>query len=198
MSLPQDSSPSADPADRILDAAWRCFSHYGFQKTAMEDIAREAGLSRGSVYRRFPDKESLFRAVSEQQTRLFLADVTRRTSKVDGLSAQIALVARMTLDFLRDNPLNAGLARTDPDAFARALSTEGGELLAMSIEVVAPLVQEAIQRGKVRADLDPKRAAEWITRVVFSLISTPSVTFDSEDPEQREAFVREFLVPGLD
>ncbi|MCZ7526309.1 MAG: TetR/AcrR family transcriptional regulator [Acidimicrobiia bacterium] len=184
-------------ADRILEAARRCFSQFGFHKTAMEDIAREAGISRGSIYRHFPDKEALFRAVSEQQAGQFLDAVARRTAEMTGLSAQIEEVVRMTVSFLEDNPLNAAMARTDPESFARILTTDGRDLLAMSIEVVVPLVEAAVERGEVRPDLDVRRAAEWITRISFSLVSTPSVTFDRDDPAQVQAFIREFLVPGL-
>jgi hypothetical protein len=36
-----------------------------------------------------------------------------------------------------------------------------------------------------------------MARMVFSLITTPSVTFDGTDPPQRQAFIRDFLIPGL-
>ena len=55
-------------ADRIIEAAHTCFSRFGFNKTSMEDIAREAGLSRRSVYRHFPDKPALFREVMAGRT----------------------------------------------------------------------------------------------------------------------------------
>ena len=194
--MASDRAPSGSAA-RILEAAHHCFSHYGFHKTAMEDIARQAGVSRGSVYRHFPDKDSLFRAVSQEQTVAFLDEMRRRTARITDLGGQIDEIARMTVEFLRDDPLNAAMARTDPDAFVRAITTGGLELLEMATDAVVPLVEAAVRRGEVRPDLDPRRAAEWITRIVFSLVSTPSVTFDRDDPAQRQAFLREFLVPGL-
>jgi len=203
-------SPAEEPADcaappagiptatRILEAAQRCFSHYGFQKTAMEDIAREAGISRGSVYRHYPDKEALFREVSEEQTRLFIDEMSLRTSRITGLSDQIEEIVRLTRSFVLDNPLNAAMTRSDPESLTRALTSDGAVLLAMSIEALVPLIEGAKTAGEVRVNTDSRRAAEWITRVVFSLISTPSITFDRDDPAQVAAFIREFLVPGLD
>ena len=85
----------------------------------------------------------------------------------------------------------------DPDSLARAVTIESRELLRMSMDVIVPLIFEARERGEVRADLDVERAAEWITRMVFSLAATPSVTFDIEDPEQNAEFIREFLITGL-
>ena len=48
---------------RILTAARWCFLNFGFAKTAFEDIARRAGLSRTLLYRIFKDKEDIYRAV---------------------------------------------------------------------------------------------------------------------------------------
>jgi AcrR family transcriptional regulator len=48
---------------RILTAARWCFLNFGFSKTALEDIAKRANLSRTLLYRTFKDKESIYRAV---------------------------------------------------------------------------------------------------------------------------------------
>lgn len=184
-------------ADRILGAADNCFSRYGFRKTSMEDIAREAGVSRRSVYRHFPDKMILFHAVRDARAREYLDEIVRGTARVSGLSAQIEQVWRFTIRFLREDPIHAANHPSDPDSLARAVTTEGRDLLAMAMEVIIPLIEHARETGEVRGDLDVDRAAEWIARMVFSLAATPSVTFDRDDPEQTTAFIREFLVPGL-
>ena len=45
----------------ILDAALKLFSHRGYGATSVNDIAEEAGLSKGNLYHHFPDKETIFR-----------------------------------------------------------------------------------------------------------------------------------------
>ena len=197
---PPDSADAPDRlpnAERILAAAEECFSRYGFQKTSMEDVAREAGLSRRSVYRHFPDKAALFKQVGAARARIFLDEIMRRTAELEGLSAQIEEVARLTNYFVREDPISAALRLADPDSLARTVTTEARELLGMAMDAIVPLIETARERGEVRADLDIPRAAEWITRMIFSLSATPSVTFDLDDPEQTAAFIREFLVPGL-
>jgi AcrR family transcriptional regulator len=184
-------------AERILDAASRCFSRYGFQKTAMEDIASEAGMSRRSLYRSFPDKLTLLREVNSRRAGVFLEDIKRSTSAISGLSAQIEEVVRLTNRFVHEDPLTAAMHRADPDALARAVTTGARELLETSMAAIIPLIARARDSGEIRSDIDVRRAAEWMTRVVFSLVATPSVTFDQDDPAQTSAFVREFLLPGL-
>ena len=51
---------------RILNAALRCFARYGYSRTGMTDIAREAGLSRTALYNTYPSLEDVFRALSQR------------------------------------------------------------------------------------------------------------------------------------
>ena len=50
----------------ILDAALKLFSHHGYGATSVNDIADEAGVSKGNVYHHFPDKEAIFRALLDR------------------------------------------------------------------------------------------------------------------------------------
>jgi len=183
--------------ERIIEAARQCFSRYGLHKTVMEDIAREADLSRGTLYRYFQDKDRLFSVVTRRETQRFLDDVLEGTSRLKTLDAKIGRMATAAIEYVSDNSLNAAMIATDPHAFAAAISTGGRELLSLAIDTVKPMVEEAIAGGEVRADVDPAHAAEWIVRMVLSLISTPSVTFDRDDPADVRNFLHRYLLPGL-
>ncbi len=50
----------------ILDAALRLFSHRGYGATSVQDIAAEAGVSKGNVYHHFADKETIFRTLLDR------------------------------------------------------------------------------------------------------------------------------------
>ena len=70
------SNPKADPRstrDRILDAALNIFSAKGFHDTKLDEIVAEGGISKGSIYFHFPNKEKLFIALVDQ-----FADVIER------------------------------------------------------------------------------------------------------------------------
>ena len=49
--------------EQILSSAFNCFNKYGFEKTSLEAIAQEAGVTRGAIYWHFADKETLYREV---------------------------------------------------------------------------------------------------------------------------------------
>jgi TetR/AcrR family transcriptional regulator, transcriptional repressor of aconitase len=58
---------------QILDAATDCFARQGFHATSMQDIFRASGLSAGAVYRYFPSKNSLIKAIAENMMNEVLA-----------------------------------------------------------------------------------------------------------------------------
>jgi AcrR family transcriptional regulator len=63
----EGSSSPADDAmvrtDQIADAALRLFARYGYKRSAMDDIAREAGLAKATLYLHFKGKDDVFRAM---------------------------------------------------------------------------------------------------------------------------------------
>jgi TetR/AcrR family transcriptional repressor of uid operon len=58
--------------ERLLDAADRLVRQIGMAKTSMADVARVAGVARGTLYRYFKSRESLFNAVMRRTTRSVL------------------------------------------------------------------------------------------------------------------------------
>src|SRR5688572_7577748 len=62
--------------ERILDAALNIFSASGYHDTRMDDVVKEAGTSKGSIYFYFPNKEKLFIALVDQ-----FADLIERRTK---------------------------------------------------------------------------------------------------------------------
>lgn len=75
----QRGRPAAgqDPAkrDQILEGAWRVFERMGFDAASMNDITREAGVSKGTIYVYFSSKEELFEALVEKYRAKFIAGI---------------------------------------------------------------------------------------------------------------------------
>ncbi|RIU17472.1 TetR/AcrR family transcriptional regulator, partial [Mycobacteroides abscessus] len=59
---------SAPPTDAVLDAARTEFERHGMRRANMDAIARRAGVSRRTLYRRFPTKEALFEHLIEAES----------------------------------------------------------------------------------------------------------------------------------
>jgi AcrR family transcriptional regulator len=69
------SPPRGDAAARraeILEAALRVFGQYGYRRTSVDDIAREAGIAKGTVYLSFASKEEVFQALAQHLSQQML------------------------------------------------------------------------------------------------------------------------------
>jgi AcrR family transcriptional regulator len=93
MTLSAVSAPPApDRQDAILDAAFHAFATYGYRRTAMDDIARGAGMSRTALYLHYRNKEDIFRSLAIRYFEEALRDMTAALARPDQ-SAEAALLA---------------------------------------------------------------------------------------------------------
>src|ERR1700712_2807544 len=78
---PQD--PTVRARKRLLDAATKLFQSRGYQHTSVDEVAREAGVAKGTVYVHFKNKqELLLHAVAEEKKQLFRAFIPIITADV--------------------------------------------------------------------------------------------------------------------
>ena len=79
--IPTSAEPEAK-IDFILKAAQRRLGIYGYEKTTMQEIAADIAMSKAAVYYYFPDKESLFKAVIENEQKEFFRLLEQRISEL--------------------------------------------------------------------------------------------------------------------
>ena len=151
----------------ILAAAFERFAHYGYRHTAMEDIARVAGISRAAVYLYFKNKDEIFRALSQQLHERALAagqDACRAHER-----APIELRIRQVLDAKLGNFFDV----VHGSAHARELLDENNRICgdvsaafrARYLRLLTQLIRAAVRRGELapaRAGLTPPAAAELL------------------------------------
>jgi AcrR family transcriptional regulator len=103
----QHSPIQADHRTRILDAARRCFVRAGFHRATMQDVAAEAGMSAGNIYRYFASKDAMAESLCERDR----ADLARSFAALehapDPLAAFIAIGERHLVNESRDNAVFA-------------------------------------------------------------------------------------------
>src|SRR3954463_4441971 len=88
-----DSDPPSGRQGRILDAAERCFVRAGFHRTTMQDVAAEAGMSPGNLYRYFPSKDAIAAGLAERD-RARLAQDFFVLAKADDFRAKFTQLVR--------------------------------------------------------------------------------------------------------
>lgn len=135
----------------LLDAAARMFAAHGYEGTAVGDLARAAGYTKGAVYSNFGSKEDLFRALARRE----LAE--RRVFPLRGADLPAREQALLNLEILaaisRSPALGTMLAEDVADAVRAATGVEPGEpvdtaeqdrvVARLALGLVGPLVERA-------------------------------------------------------
>jgi AcrR family transcriptional regulator len=91
-------------ADRMLDAAARLFGTQRFHEARMDDIAAEAEVSKGTLYRYFKDKEELYLALLARCSRDLVALLHERVAEAEGARARLEAFVEALLDFFGAQP----------------------------------------------------------------------------------------------
>jgi AcrR family transcriptional regulator len=178
---------------RIVDGALRCLARQGVAKSTVDDIAREAGLSRATVYRTFPrGKDDILGAVVETEVaRLFSA------------LAVVMGEAHDLEDVLVAGIVEAARQLSGHEALGYLLEHEPG--LVLPHLTFARLDRILLAVGDLAAPffgrwLEPEqacRAAEWAGRIVLAYTPDRHPTTDLTDPDETRALVRAFVLPGV-
>jgi AcrR family transcriptional regulator len=187
-----------DTRARILDAAYEQFSRMGIQRSTMEDVARRAGVSRITVYRRFATKDALVEHVVRREFRRYFDQFLVDIEQARTVAERVVLGFVSSLRAIRRNPLIGGLIATEPDLLVASMIGDGGQTLATVRQFVAGQLRREQHAGAVSTDLDTDLAAELIVRVSASFLVIPSHVVDVDDDEQLAAVARRFLVPMLE
>jgi AcrR family transcriptional regulator len=178
---------------RIVDAALACLARQGLGKTTVDDIAREAGFSRATLYRTFPGgKDAVIAAVVETEVaRLFssLAVVMgEATDLEDVLVSGMVESARR----LSGHGALAFLLIHEPDVILpRLIFAEMDRILFTAGDFAAPFFARWLSPDEA------SRAAEWAVRIVLAYLADPAPGTDLSDPEDTRALVRAFVLPGI-
>ncbi len=182
----------ADQADRAVEALLTCVARQGVRKTTLDDVAREAGCSRATLYRYFASKQAVLDAALHTEALRItaaLADAAAAAGTVEDVVVALLLTAGAELG---RHPALRYVATFEPEHVLPHLAFTGGDqFLAAATEVLAPMLAP-----HVGAPPAP-RAAEWITRVGLCLLFDPVPPVDLDDEPAVRAYAREFIVPAV-
>jgi AcrR family transcriptional regulator len=91
-------------ADKMLDAASRLFGSQRFHEVRMEDIAAEAAVGKGTIYRYFSDKEELYLALLERASSQVVSRIQHALRNSGGSRRQLQAIVRALIEFFDEHP----------------------------------------------------------------------------------------------
>ena len=192
--------PSIRNKERLLDAAREVILAVGWKRATMTDVARRAGVSRMTVYRAYPDMQSM---LADLMTREWVAQIDRIVNEpeksLDGGTDVIAHRLGAAVAGLRDNELFRRIIDVDPEQLLPYLIDRRGRSQDVIVEALASRISEAQQTGDVRSG-DPMLLARSLVLAAHGFaISVPTMAGEGLTPADFDAeltrLVRNYLAP---
>lgn len=178
---------------RILEATYACVARWGLSKTTIEDAAREAGVSRATLYRYFPGgREQLVNAVVAWEFNRFF---TRLLHEVQG-AASLEEVLERGLLFARRSVLEhevlQKVLQTEPEVLLPKLTVESNR----TVDAVSSFLEPYLEAHDLAECVEAHEAADFLARMILSYISAPG-RWDLSEPGQVAELVRRELLAGV-
>jgi AcrR family transcriptional regulator len=171
------SPPRGDAEARraaILDAALGLFGRYGYRRTSIDDIAREAGIAKGTVYLSFRSKDEVFRALSESLVERMLAEARAASEGPGPVERRLLAMAEAWFgayfETIRRSPHADELIDSKHQLSADVVVDAGKRFRRLVVEVV----EEGAQSEDLRLDrfgLSTEAAAELLIAAARGLES---------------------------
>ncbi|BBY46340.1 TetR/AcrR family transcriptional regulator [Mycolicibacterium celeriflavum] len=184
--------------DRLIDAAETCLRAKGIRSTTVSEVAEVAGVSRGWLYRHFPDKVSLLGAAIVRLNDAYWSESHAMLERVEGLDRQLAagvLHGRTAYD--DPGALLMKLRVEEPEEFAACAGAGVQGLVPDLAEFWSRYLLAAREGGEIHPETNIAEASEWLARVLISLATVPGNTLDPSDADAVLRHLRRYVMPGL-
>lgn len=139
-------------ANQILDAALQLLQRWGYKKTTLDDIARQAGISKGTVYLHWKTREALFDALLLREWLSSIVDLRQRLSN-DPAGATLSSLARHIVSIVRSNPLFRAMLLQDTEMLGDLTRSRVGQsAMQFRLEFTTTYLQKLRATGLLRTD----------------------------------------------
>ncbi len=161
MSTETELAPEPPQSTRqdILGAARRRFERFGAPKTTMDEVAREAGCSRTTLYAHFRNKEDLYASLLTQEIEAFICEASAVRGSGGRAGSKIRRIVEITRATYARNPvLRLALTRDAEMSLEPVASAFTHDQEHRIIELLRRVLEEGVAEGSLRP-IDPERVA---------------------------------------
>ena len=176
------NAESVDVGDRILAAAASCVRDFGIERVTLAEIARRAGVSRPTVYRRWPDTRSILASLLTDR---IVGAWRAAPSCAAGREALVSRIVEVVRN-LRSDELILTVLRSDPELAMVYIADRLGTSQQILIDMVAEELRKAQADNTVRP-ADPRRLAAVVLLITQSVIQSGRIVHPILDADGLDA-----------
>ena len=169
---------------RILDAARDSIIAIGWKRTTLTEVARRAGLSRMTVYRRYPDAVAIY---ADLMTREWADQAPTGVDAADTTAHGIAGLIAERLNILAHDPLFQRLIELDPDLLLPYLTERRGRTQQAVLTLLVPLIEHGQRARTIRPGSAELLARSVLLAAQGFLVSSPTMTDGSVSADELQA-----------
>jgi len=193
-------APSAKAETRraeIIDAARALFSRKGFEETSLEDIGRDSGMGKASVYYYFPDgKESIFAAAVQVEIGALFQALTENLAKAQTPLERLRIYLHQRVLLFHDQALRYGMVEeVRQELMPRAERELQGHFEA-ELVLLEHLLTEGIANSSLR-DHDPRTGARILQSALKGVTSDAPLPKDTATVDAHAEMFVEMILNGL-
>src|SRR5258708_11460109 len=186
---PPERQPGSDERklreERLLDVATTLLVRWGYRKTTLDDVAREAGVGKGTIYLHWKDKNELFRAAMWREQQRYSEEIRRRIA-ADPEGGLLHRVITHGMLAALSNPLIAAIFRGQSDIFNGFLGAyEPGFLHQLVGDADAYIVQLQ-HAGLIRADIPASVITYLLTALTVGVFKSPDIVSQEHLPSMEQ------------
>ncbi len=191
----------AERREAILAAALTVFADQGYAATRLEDVARGAGVVKGTLYLYFPDKQALFQGLVEEMISPVLMDADALVPLFPGTTRDLldALIEMLVARIL-DRPAQAllRLMLSEGPRFPELSAFYHREVVCRGLSLLRQVAQRALDRGEIDSDAAVRFPQLVIAPALVAVVWNALFgAFDPLDPRALLAAHRDLLLRGL-
>lgn len=180
--------------DRILEATRIVLARDGIRGARMGRIAEEAGCSRATLYRYFPNKEALLHAYMVHIAESFGAVLAQKLRGLRSFDERIVEAAVASVRLIQSREDVAPFFTEEGIGLTTQLTARAVAMRDQLAEQIRRQSQSDKIDGCLRRGVTSAEAAEWVTRAIFSLATVP---MQSRTDDQLRDYLEKMLVPAL-
>ncbi len=187
--------------EKILDAATALLIRFGYRKTTIDDVAREAGVGKGTIYLHWKDKISLFRAVM-MRNNVLVYDNVRQRIQADPNGGLFHRTMIHGMAAALENPLMTILLKGNSDLYASLKDVYDPQTMGGLIAASDSYFEQLQKEGLIRSDIPPAIISYMIAIMKVGLFNTPDIYGQNNVPtiqqitDSLSEIIQRWLEPG--
>lgn len=181
--------------ERLLNAAEVCFERYGLRRTTIDDVAREAKVSRSTVYRYFEGRGDLIAGAYLRESQEVNDKVKALMSKPGPFADRLVKAMLRSITSMQSGKYLPLMLTPEWALLASKAITASQAFFDQCAETMTPFIEQAKVSGELRADIAVEDFIEWTLRIIFSFAMIESPV--KRDAKSLRLLLEDLFIPAL-